>query len=681
MVKILSSEELKNLSLKDLKKQAKELEEGGYPISYAEIKASPLTGDELLSYYRKKIRHAQRGKEGKSSGALATVSGALATVSGGGRRAELQKMSKRSTNHELDLLTIATSLQIPKRTILQKNELIEKILEAEASGKVATKVRPASVPKKRGRPKKVVIQEEVSESVEQPEEVIPSEPVPETVEEAVDEKVLAEQIVGTGEDAGGTTSGGASEDAGASSGGAISSSEESSDLSYQKYNYQDLLKKRLDELRKILEKKGIKDSSNVGSVRQAANMVYNLEKNKEFCSEDNDYACSDGRVCDASSNPGVCIDKNMTKNMDEIEYKGRNIVGSKQAIKALKRQLNLRSEECGPSNKYRCNDGKVCDISSNSCVGKDKIAEMVESSDDVAMMDYEGRQIIGSTSAIKNLRKRLGVPKQAKVSPSEFARNYLIERAVLVSGKPASSFSRFSEAQLYAYLEGHGIKELKNTKKSLIKQLAREQNKRKSEFSDLDLDELQRRARLIGQNKSEEEDKKYNREDMIEAIAAWTQTSPAKYVNWSNYALRQRLESLQDWENYPSKKPDASSEEEKMSKRDRKDLIEAISAWTGSSPKKYENWSNKALKQRLEALREGGEAIPAENEEVKEEKSIRPHSSSSSAEEAPAPTREKEVKRKEIEKVLSDVMAGKKDNIEEFSQAQNAVLKCLGLIA
>jgi hypothetical protein len=321
-------------------------------------------------------------------------------------------------------------------------------------------------------------------------------------------------------------------------------------------------------------------------------------------------------------------------------------------------------------------------MASSSCIDKEKVADMIESGDDVEMLEYEGRQIIGSKSAIKNLRKMLGVPKQSRVSPNDFARNYLIERATLVSGKPASYFKNYTEKQLYTYLEGHGIKELSTTKKSLIKQLAKQQNRKKGDFSDLDLDELQRRAELIkGQQDSEEEAGKYDRENMIEAIAAWTQTSPENYVNWSNYALRQRLESLQDWEKSPKKKGKRSSEEEKISKQDRQDMIEALAEWTGASPKKYKNWSNYELKQRLEALRErklSKTASVSSEEEVKVPPPV--VEDSSSEEEKPIPAKS-QIKRDEIEKVLSDVMSGKKDNIEEFSQAQNAVLKCLGLIA
>jgi hypothetical protein len=692
MVEILSNEELLTLSLKDLKRHLKSLASAGYQFDYEDVKnqiKKKGNEEDATKYLRMKIRHIQRDKPKTS---VSTEKSSNAKGSGSDRKSQLNSMTVRSKSKETDLMTIAQGLNVPNRTRLKKAELIEAILAAE-KGQVSTKAINESKPAVKSKKSKPIVQE--SEESEESEESVPvvkskkSKPIVEESEESVPvvkskkSKPIVEESVPA----------------------PISIKPEPEDMC-GKYTREQLLEKRIEELKTLLAKKGI-NADAVESKEKVVDLYCEMSSHGKSCDESNRYKCGPDQVCDISSNPGVCVSKDIAV-------------------------------------------------------------------DEPAWLEYRGRQIVGSKSAIKALQKKLNISKYEPVDPfSEegFARGKLLSEAMRMTNRTKDDLSKFTDNQLRLIIEGYKIKSEKSHK-SLLRQLSRESGESLDELSKLSVVELKRRAELMrGQLEAEKSSEKLNREELIEQVAALTDRNPSDFANWSNLALKQRMEAFLDGEALPRRKAspaDSLSKKEKKryknelalkisnmtgkdpsfydtwnissleskiaelqladfekydKKVDKKQLRSEIASWTGSSPSTYSGWSTKELKQRLEALYDESESplktvsgidsddevapplkikskksAPVEDSsddedmpplKIKSKKIIPAEDDSSDEEDMKQTEKEKKKARKkqesvsdkDVEKILAEVKSGKKSNIDEFTQVQNAVMKCLGLLS
>jgi hypothetical protein len=119
----------------------------------------------------------------------------------------------------------------------------------------------------------------------------------------------------------------------------------------------------MKDLKQMLIDKGI-DPTNVSNKEEMAELVCQRSKYKETCDDEN--GCSDGKVCNISTNPGICVDmKSSKKALVTFDYKGKKIVGNKVAMDILRKKLG---KNCGPENDYQCSDGRVCDFENNKCI-------------------------------------------------------------------------------------------------------------------------------------------------------------------------------------------------------------------------------------------------------------------------------------------------------------------------
>jgi len=107
------------------------------------------------------------------------------------------------------------------------------------------------------------------------------------------------------------------------------------------YTYAELADKRVKELKKILQEKyGDMDVSGIANSEQGAKLICQAHK-KGVCSPR--YKCDDGYACDISTKPGICVPLEM-KAESSLVYKGRTIVGSKEAIAQLREQLGEKAQ-------------------------------------------------------------------------------------------------------------------------------------------------------------------------------------------------------------------------------------------------------------------------------------------------------------------------------------------------
>ena len=157
-----------------------------------------------------------------------------------------------------------------------------------------------------------------------------------------------------------------------------------------------------------------------------------LEKNKR-CKSPN-WDCEDGLVCDASnffnkpSGDGVCISQKTAdeRKFKQITYKGHKIVGSAKTIEQLQNLLKKDSDSDKDSDKDSdsdsdkdsdpklikckspewCEGDFVCDVSTGYpgvCIPSDKYDKSLST------IDFNGRKIVGTKSAIKLLKSNLNI--------------------------------------------------------------------------------------------------------------------------------------------------------------------------------------------------------------------------------------------------------------------------------
>ena len=464
-----------------------------------------------------------------------------------------------------------------------------------------------------------------------------------------------------------------------------SSSKASSGLkSCGEFDYEELINMRLKELKKILNAKGF-DASNVSNERDAADYICAVESNGE-CGEENDYQCLGNSVCDVSvGDPGICVDHG-SEQVANITFNDQKIIGSKNAIRALRKKLGLTR-----SGSYR---------------------------EDIP----------------------------DKFSEAGFLRSKLINQAALVSGNSKETFATWPNSRLKKFIEGAPIREERGGKIDLINQISYATGQSPGFFSDWSLKELRERAQTL---QDFARHKEFNRDNLIETLATWTGRSYTEFQDMSHSELRKHLrkltdadlapelnrdnliESLAKWTGRPHTEfQDMSYSELRKHLRkltdwdeDKKEyVIQELVSRTGRDPSFYEGWPMTALKQQLGNLQSkysdpSGTSSEEEPEEViaaiekaasssseeevpvvvsslseeeiqvipvaksssssEEEVRVVPIAkSSSSSEEAVA-----EVDVADVEAALTNIMDGKPGEIENISQVQTAVLKCLGLIS
>ena len=494
--------------------------------------------------------------------------------------------------------------------------------------------------------------------------------------------------------------------------------------------YDKLLKQSLGDLKKMLESNGVRDASDVRTKEHAASLICDAEKGK-ICSED--YSCGKGRVCDITTKPGVCVKQQPDEEskMDVFKYLGRTIIGSKSAISKLQKQLeaskaapkpapkpeseeeesqappakpvkpakpsnltyeellNKRLEElkeileskgvqntskvnstghaafladqvsrggvCSEENK--CSKGFVCDVTTKPgvCVDKKKIADNY-----VDPIYVNGVKVVGTSTALSKLQKKYqAVQAQEPVEVQSESKKALIKKAVMIIGREKSFFKSMSEEQLTNLIDGYGIVEDSSNMKNFI---SKKTSVKLSKLSKLPMEELIQRASLITEEILEDaENDRSNREDMIELLSGWSNKPPSYYAKMGNNAIKEKLKMIRlIRENPPT--PSVTLQE-------------------AQPPKSSKPFKPAKIPVKEESVdEESEEALPAPNPSKPSKKPVKEESEEESEESKAPPKKAKEIKKEDLERVMQQILAGDKQNIDDLSAVQNTVLKCFGLL-
>jgi hypothetical protein len=471
------------------------------------------------------------------------------------------------------------------------------------------------------------------------------------------------------------------------------------------FSREELLEKRLSELRKLLKLKGI-DGSDLEDTEQAADVYCQFNKFEESCSEENGYKCGDDRICNVSVKPGVCEDPLIgNKEASKIEYKGRTIVGNKEAIKALRKKLGLKSvskskkEEVDPFSPKGFERNRLIKRAMHvSGMSKDDFEDMSNEDIENFIQNYDIKEKKSKAKLIKQL-----AAKEKKKQEEELSAEELRERASLIGPKALKAKDREEMIEALSswldrnpsYFKDWSNKELRQrlealrewqqeageqNRLNLIEELASLTGRHKSFYNDWSIKEL--RQRLQALKESMESSDEEERLELIKQVSALTGRHKSFYNDWTVEELQQRLEAEEGEED----------EEEEENEEERLELIKQVAALTGRHRSFYNDWSVDELRQRLQAeeelseLSEEEKASTSEEEEKKdvstseEESEKEEKVSVSSEEEEEERAKQEKISYGDVEKVLSDVVAGKGGKIEELSKVQKAVFKCLGLI-
>ena len=371
--------------------------------------------------------------------------------------------------------------------------------------------------------------------------------------------------------------------------------------------YEELLNKRLEELKEILESKGVQNTSKVRSTEHAAFLADQVSRGG-VCSEEN--KCGKGFICDVTTKPGVCVDK-------------KNI-----------------------SDNY---------------------------------ISLNGVKVVGTPRVLSKLQKKYQpVQPEEPVEVQSDSKKALIKKAVLIIGREKSFFKSMSEEQITNLIDGYGIVEDSSNMKNFI---SKKKQVKLSKLSKLPMEELIERASLITDEILDDaENDRANREDMIELLSGWSNKPPSHYAKMGNNAIKEKLRMIRLIRQYPPTPileeavppPKPSKPLKKPVKQESEEESEAIPPPKPSKPLK------KPVKQESEE--ESEEAPPAKPSKPLK-KPVKQESDDESEEESKAPpNKSKEIKKEDLERVMEQILAGDKQNIDDLSAVQNTVLKCFGLL-
>ena len=383
------------------------------------------------------------------------------------------------------------------------------------------------------------------------------------------------------------------------------------------YNYEDLISKRLDELKGILRNKGIK--ADPDDVEQAA-----------------DYIC-------ASENYG----------------------------------------ECDIVDNFNCPSGSMCEIldvdgGAGVCIP--------EESEVVARLVYDGKEIVGSAAAIKALRTKLGIKSSGEAKPlnskKEKSRSKLVATAVQLSGKDADYFSGWHNGKLRMFLERYPIREDKRARVVLIAELAGLTGKSPSTYAGWSPDKLRKELEKVREQQSQ----KYEPADQDvnvtsrEAAMKLTNEQLAKIILASGKTKFKSLKSL-------------------LKKKKKVELVDLVMEVSGiqeddSSSAGESSSDDEDDDVVIEEVMEDPDVVIETVSESSDDDDTTVHPPVDEVDEVVVDDAESDsdmddddvadqgsVNVADVEQALNEVMDGKPGQIENITQVQNAVLKCLGLVA
>jgi len=489
------------------------------------------------------------------------------------RYKELNRLNLKSKSGETNtVLAIAQKYNIPKRTSLNKGDLIMAIIEYENKhGRKESPVKKVSPPKKKPAPK-AEEPKKVPKKASPPKKKTPSEETEEEETEEEEEKPKKATPIKTKKVSPPKAKKTPSEE---------TEEEVENENSCGDWSRDELLNEKLSELQDILKSGGVKNPKSVTSKEEAIDLICHIANNGALC--DDKYGCPDDGVCDASKSVPICVDESkVPADLQQFEYKGKKIAGNKKTLEQIKKELKIPSE---------------------SPKKKKGILE--------AVVDALTPEFVKKSDLIKRIRK--------------------------ATGRAKSELEHLSVNDLEEILEGLNVEVKKVVTK--VKPVVEKAKEKVKPVVEKVKTKVKEKVKKFKQELDPDE-----RHNMIKVIVEFTGQDPRSYDDFPDREIRERYESILEEYNYGGEifGPEIPKPKPKVPK------VEKV-----KKPK-----------------------TPSESEEETEEEK----SSEDEAETAKERSKQDSVSSEEIEKILLQVKSGK-GNIEEFTQVQNTVLKCLGLLS
>ena len=111
---------------------------------------------------------------------------------------------------------------------------------------------------------------------------------------------------------------------------------------------EELLKKKLQELKELLKQSGIKEGKPKNK-DDIVDYLCGITKNVKKCNMKESQYCDDDYMCHVDQNQeGTCIKKNTKHNLKTIEVHGKKIIGTQTAIDKLKKYLQNQKQPTPP---------------------------------------------------------------------------------------------------------------------------------------------------------------------------------------------------------------------------------------------------------------------------------------------------------------------------------------------
>lgn len=562
------------------------------------------------------------------------------------------RVKREMGSNEQSLRDVAQSCDIMGRSKMNQEQLIEAIIKFEERTGKNCQDPQDDIPKRRKSKSK-------EDDDEPPKKKSPSSPKKKVVEE--EEKVtetIETEVVETPATA------------------EVLSANDCGSL-----NREELLEKRIEELEEMLKGKGISKVKSK-SKEESVDLLCALERGNQQCGSKNDYACPDGLVCDINTKPGVCVDNAVAShNVDWIEYKGKQIVGNKKAISKLRKKLGVSLYERGSPVKSKVQkyiDEAVKLSGRNSSdfdnLSYEQLKKVVKGyrTRKQGMLSKLGKE--DSDSTLSELSVEIETTKESK-KEEERLRKEKEEKEERRRKKREEKERKEREER-----EERERREREERKERKRKEKAEKKSKKKSQKIIEQITEYTKEDPSVYENYSEEELRGFRanirKRSMIDKIVAATGEKRSKYKKLSEEELKTKYDEVMSSPSEPS----VPSETVEIPSEEVEDVVETTEEVEVPKKKKDKKKEEEPLT-IIEPTEEEMSDIRKKFEENKRKKKEKKEKTSDEDEEKSTTVPEETISVKEVENILSDVVSGKQGGVGQFSEVQNAVLKCLGLVS
>ena len=484
---------------------------------------------------------------------------------------------------------------------------------------------------------------------------------------------------------------------------------------------------RLEQLQKIL------DNSEMEPLH-IQHLKEQLDSNS-MCDVDN--KCSDNKVCDISAGDGlgVCVDNSVaSESVNWLDVNGQHIVGSKKAIKTLRKKLNLSKPSYESSSERESLLGQASSLSEfNDKQLKRLSNEQLEMFIEGKTIDEDSEDSNEKEELINDLISLEGGNRSQynALSVNELISRYnkaleqkrldLIELIVKKTGDDKNIYLEMSlddvVARMDELLQHEDIKvdeSLDDYRDEMIDILVNLTGKSRRHFENMSSIELERAFEQSNRKIRHTENDEY-RDEMIDILVNLTGKSRRHFENMSSVKLERAFEQsnrkirtsnpkksglfpkgmfdkktkskkliddvkIEIDEDEPSSDEPSSDESDEEPSSD-ESIKEKVVDESDEEPSSDE--SSESIKEKVEEKVEEPSSDESDKESIKEkveEKIVEVEEPSSDESSSNESLEQDKISKKDIDKVLDEISVDKNKSIKNIDKVQQKVLECLGVL-